>query len=173
MSDTNTKNASDPKPHRNRRQDDDNSVDITEACNAYDGVFTSNMCGIIATYSVETDIFAAILGNFNLNSGGRLVHSFDSDCNHLSSAEVEPNGGFNGFSGSVKTLDDEAEVEVTIPCYDTACSNGVYIGEPELSGPNVPKNADGDSVYSCGDQEEWSEGIGAYSYRMCTWFCEN
>lgn len=130
---------------------------------------TRSKCAVMATYSIETDVFAALAGDFGLNSGDRLIHTFDSDCNHLSTEEVEPNGGFNGFSASISTHDDEQDVEVKIPCYDTACGNGVFIGKPELSGNAIPQ----EGMYSCGDQVDWNEGIGRYAYRMCDWLCEN
>jgi hypothetical protein len=130
---------------------------------------TRSKCAVMATYSISTDVFAALAGEFDMSSGDRLIHSFDSDCNYLSSAEVTPNGGFNGFSGTVATHEDEQDVEVKIPCYDTACANGVFIGKPELSGNAIP----GGNLYTCGDEVEWNEGIGRYAYRMCDWLCEN
>ena len=115
--------------------------------------WTSSSRGIIVTWSQQTDVFAAIIGKFNLKSGQFLVHSFDGDCNHVSSENLNPQNP--GFSTDIDV--GRNSVTVDVACFDNACGDRVTTGHTEVSGGGV-------AMADCDDQVTW---VGCYAYKMC------
>lgn len=122
-------------------------------------------CGVMSTYNFKTDLIAALLGNFNMITGDYLIHLFDGDCNHLDSKNAEPQSP--RFKATMDL--DGWDVDVGVACYGVACAQGDMIGSMWVEGKWDSWN--GDDSYHCWDDEQWTEDIGAYSYRFCEFAC--
>lgn len=139
------------------RRDASNNVDIEKACRDYKGTWTKSSRGVVVTWSETVDIFGAIVGKFNPIGGKFLVHSFDGDCNHVASADLEPQSP--GFKTEVDVGD--GSVTVKVKCFDAACSgNKETIGDMEVSGGKS-------AMADCDGDVHWVEGIGRYAHKMC------
>ena len=93
-----------------------------------------------------------------MQPGENIVHAFDSDCNHVNSANLEPQSpGFSAHDFDVGGV----STRIDVSCFNTACSDGVTVGDIRVHVGSAVM------LSSC-EEEEWAEGIGRYAYRFCS-----
>ncbi|KAG9251977.1 uncharacterized protein F5Z01DRAFT_691559 [Emericellopsis atlantica] len=114
---------------------------------------------VMITLMDGPNIAESLQGKFSIKDGQRLAHTFDPACKHISTVEIEPKGGGNGFSAEIDI--GVETVEVTVDCMGFNFCGGII--DPEISGVDRPAN-----VKCVEDSPVRYPGVvNVYAYKTC------
>lgn len=100
-------------------------------------------------------------GTFAIDDPQNLAHSFDGDCNHISTVQMSPKGGGNGWEAKLDM--GMGIIEITADCLGTSCNAKTGIESPNVSGVGRPADV------QCHDgRTSFPDGFSLYGYRTCT-----
>ena len=135
------------------------ALDLEKSCREAEG-YTDQARTVMVTWSQGPNIAESLQGQFSIDDPEHMAHSFDGDCNHISSAQIKPQSP--GFKAEVDM--GKGIIDVELDCMGLCFgANPPKIGELSISG--VDESAD----VECYDDKTMFKGVvQVYAYRTCT-----